>query len=255
VVRRKKNQKIIVLISVPDVSRNTMYRLLGAVLVLVGISIFYLAGSADRPAQNEPEALRREIPKNPLRTETIEAAARGAWRTIPNAAPPAEPASPAVTVTSAARTALPTARDAAPPPPDRIILIRDLQRELKRVGCYEGEIHGVWTKSTRDATERFTELANAKLPTHEPDIVLLSLVRGFAGNTGCDRSVISAAAPNVAPSLMSPPLDGYMALAGPQVEAPAPSAAPYRPNPRTSEPHRQTAKGDWMAELWNKQAN
>jgi hypothetical protein len=232
-----------------------MYRLLGAVLLLVGIGILYLAASADRPAQNEPEALRREAPKSPLRAAAVEAASRGAWRAIPHTATATEPASPEVTVASVARTALPAARDTASPPPDRMILIRDLQRELKRVGCYEGEIHGAWTKSTRDATERFTELANAKLPTHEPDIVLLSLVRGYAGNTGCDRSVITAAAPNVAPSLMSPPLDGYMALAGPQVEAPAPSAAPYRPNPRTSEPHRQTGKGDWMAELWNKQAN
>ena len=84
----------------------------------------------------------------------------------------------------------------------------------------------VWTRSTRDAMERFTELANAKLPTQEPDIVLLSLVRGYAGNTGCDRSVITAWAPNIAPSSGAPPLDGHMALAGPQVEAPAPSAAP-----------------------------
>ena len=110
-----------------------------------------------------------------------------------------------------------------------MFMIRDLQRELKRVGCYEGEIHGVRTKSTRDAMDRFTELANAKLPTHEPDIVLLSLVRGYAGNTGCDRSVITAAAPNAAPPPRAPPLDGYMALAGPPAEAPAPSAAPTPP--------------------------
>lgn len=230
-----------------------MYRLLGAVLVLAGICILYLAASADRPAQNEPEALRRTIPKSPMRTETIEAAARGAWRAIPDASP-AEQAPQAVTVAPVARTALPAIRDIAPPPADRIAMIRDLQRELKRVGCYEGEIHGVWTRSTRDAMERFTDLANAKLPTHEPDIVLLSLVRGHAGNTGCDQSVITATAPNAA-SPRAPPLDGFMALAGPPAEAPAPSAAPPRHNPRTSQPHRQTGKGDWIAELWKKQGN
>ena len=128
-------------------------------------------------------------------------------------------------------------------------------RELKRVGCYEGEIHGVWTRSTRDAMERFTELANAKLPTQEPDIVLLSLVRGYAENTGCDRSVITAAGPNIAPSPKEASPDGYMALAGPQVEAPAPSAAPYRHDPRTSEQQTQTGREDWMAELWKRQAN
>ena len=208
-------------------SRNTMYRLLGAILLLIGIGIFYLAVSTDRPAQNEPDALRGDTPNSSMRSETI--AARGAWRAIPDTAPQAQPAPP-------------------------MFMIRDLQRELKRVGCYEGEIHGVRTKSTRDAMDRFTELVNAKLPTHEPDIVLLSLVRGYAGNTGCDRSV-TAAAPNVAPPPRAPPLEGYMALAGPPAEAPAPSAAPPRHNPRTSEPDRQTRTEDWIAELWKKQAN
>ena len=113
-----------------------MYKLLGAFLVLAGIGILYLAASADRAAQNEPEGVRREVPKSPMRTETIEAAARGAWRAIPDAAAPAEPAVP---VTPAARVALPANRDTASPPIDRTVLIRDLQRELKRIGCYEGE--------------------------------------------------------------------------------------------------------------------
>ena len=72
----------------------------------------------------------------------------------------------------------------------------------------EGDIHGVWTRSTRDAMVRFTELVNAKLPTNEADIILLSLVRGYAGTTRCGQSVITAAAPNVAPSLRAPALDG-----------------------------------------------
>ena len=162
---------------------------------------------------------------------------------------------PAMTVAPMSRIAQPANIDRASPPQDRMLMIRDLQRELKRVGCYEGEIHGVWTRSTREAMERFTQLANAKLPTHEPDIVLLSLVRGHAGTTGCDRSAITAAAPNVAPSPRARPLDGYMALAGPQVETPAPSAAPSRYDHRTSKPHRQAGKGDWIAEFWKKQAN
>lgn len=204
-----------------------MYRLLGTILLLTGTGIFYLAVSTERPAQNEPEALRGDIPKGSMRSETL--AVRGAWRAIPDTAPQAQPA-PA------------------------IFMISDLQRELKRVGCYEGEIHGVRTKSTRDAMARFTELVNAKLPTHEPDIVLLSLVRGYAGNTGC-VSAVTAAAPNVAPSRRAPPLEGYMALAGPPAEAPAPSVGPPRHNPRTLEPDRQTRTDDWIAELWKKQAN
>ena len=190
-----------------------MYRLLGAVLVLAGIGYFYLAASGDRSAWNDPEA---------------------------------------ATVPPMARTALPVTRDVASAPADRT-LIRDLQRELKRVGCYEGEIDGVWTRSTRDAMERFTELANAKLPTHEPDIILLSLVRSYA-REGCDRSVITSAPPP-APPPRAPPLEGYMALAGPQAEAPAPGTAPHRHNRRAPEPPRsRQIDSDWIGELWKRPA-
>ena len=107
-----------------------MHRLFGAVLVLAGIGILYLAASGDRSVQNDPEA---------------------------------------ATVPPMARTALSVAGDMASAFADRTLMIHDLQRELRRVGCYEGEIHGVWTRSTQDAMERFTKLANAKLPTHEPE--------------------------------------------------------------------------------------
>ena len=191
-----------------------MYRLLGAVLLLAGIGSFYLAASGDRSARNDPEAA---------------------------AVPPM------------ARTALPVTRDMPLAPADRT-LIRDLQRELKRVGCYEGEIDGVWTRSTRDAMERFTELANAKLPTHEPDIILLSLVRSYARDRGCDGSVITTAAP-LAPSPRAPPLEGDVALAGPQAEEPAPGTAPHRRNPRASEPPSyRPIDSDWIGELWKRSA-
>jgi hypothetical protein len=87
-------------------------------------------------------------------------------------------------------------RDSAPsrlplPPPhratglftDRVSLARDLQRELRRVGCYEGEVNGVWTTSTRRAMKSFTDRVNATLPLEEPDHVLLALVRNYPDNT------------------------------------------------------------------------
>jgi len=61
---------------------------------------------------------------------------------------------------------------------DRTQLARELQRELRRVGCYEGEINGGWTTSTKRAMKTFTERVNASLPVEEPDLVLLSLVQG-----------------------------------------------------------------------------
>lgn len=63
-------------------------------------------------------------------------------------------------------------------PTDRATLARALQRELKRVGCYHGEISGVWTTSSRMAMKTFNEHVNAALPVDNPDPVLLSLVQG-----------------------------------------------------------------------------
>jgi hypothetical protein len=68
-------------------------------------------------------------------------------------------------------------------PTDRTQLARELQRELRRVGCYDGEINGGWTTSTKRAMKTFTERVNASLPVEEPDLVLLSLVRGQSERT------------------------------------------------------------------------
>jgi hypothetical protein len=60
----------------------------------------------------------------------------------------------------------------------RLALTRDLQRELKRVGCYDGKIDGDWGTGLRMAMKTFTERVNATLPVDEPDYILLALVQG-----------------------------------------------------------------------------
>lgn len=67
---------------------------------------------------------------------------------------------------------------ANPIPGDHASLARELQRELKRVGCYSGDVNGVWTTSSRMAMKSVTDRVNATLPIDNPDDVLLSLVRG-----------------------------------------------------------------------------
>jgi hypothetical protein len=67
---------------------------------------------------------------------------------------------------------------AAPVPRDRDALARELQKELRRVGCYEGELNGAWTPATRAAMKAFTERINATLPVDEPDPILFTLVQG-----------------------------------------------------------------------------
>ena len=66
----------------------------------------------------------------------------------------------------------------------RAALASDLQRELKRVGCYGGEITGTWTPSSKKAMSAFMERVNATLPVEEPDYILLTLVQGHAA-TAC----------------------------------------------------------------------
>ena len=56
-------------------------------------------------------------------------------------------------------------------------LVRDLQRELKRVGCYAYEIDGEWTPGTRRAMKDFTDRVNAALPTERPDPTQLVLLQ------------------------------------------------------------------------------
>ena len=73
----------------------------------------------------------------------------------------------------------PAPQKAGPIPRDRDAIGRELQKELKRVGCYEGELNGIWTPSTRQAMKAFTDRVNATLPTDEPDSILLTLVQAY----------------------------------------------------------------------------
>lgn len=60
-------------------------------------------------------------------------------------------------------------------------VVRDLQRELKRVGCYAGDIDGDWGNGSRRAMQAFLHSVNSTVPTGEPDLIQLTLVRGYRG--------------------------------------------------------------------------
>ncbi len=79
-------------------------------------------------------------------------------------------------------------------PGDRASIARELQRELKRVGCYNGDINGIWTTSSRMAMKAFTDEVNASLPIDNPDYILLSLVQQRQG-TVCNTTEVKAAPP------------------------------------------------------------
>ncbi|MCC7250284.1 hypothetical protein [Hyphomicrobium sp.] len=66
---------------------------------------------------------------------------------------------------------------AALEPISRVALARDIQRELQRVGCYLGEIDGIWGGGSKRAVLVFMDRVNASLPAREPDVFMLSLLK------------------------------------------------------------------------------
>ena len=72
----------------------------------------------------------------------------------------------------------------------RQILARDIQRELKRVGCYDGEVSGEWSPVTRKSMKAFIDRVNAALPIDEPDHILRTMVQGHPGNA-CGKACSS----------------------------------------------------------------
>jgi putative peptidoglycan binding protein len=75
------------------------------------------------------------------------------------------------------------------PPLNRPALVREIQRHLKRIGCYRGDLTGVWTPAVREAMQAFTDRVNASLPIEQPDAVLLAMVQSH------EPGVCSAACP------------------------------------------------------------
>lgn len=59
-------------------------------------------------------------------------------------------------------------------------LVQAIQKELHRVGCYQGGIDGDWDGNTRKAMKAFNDRVNASLPVAQPDVILLMLVQGHA---------------------------------------------------------------------------
>lgn len=59
----------------------------------------------------------------------------------------------------------------------RTTLVRNLQRELRRVGCYQGGVDGSWNQETRRSMATFTGLVVGAIPVDEPHYVMLALLQ------------------------------------------------------------------------------
>ena len=64
---------------------------------------------------------------------------------------------------------------------ERWRLVRDLQTELRRVGCYSGRLDGSWGAGSKYAIRAFLQNLNSALPTDQPDHFMLSLLRSQQG--------------------------------------------------------------------------
>ncbi len=127
------------------------------------------------PAANPPQVRGPE----PRREET----------TIVAQASPSTPRSINTGPSSRPSTAKPTDDDA------RRELAKSIQAELKRVGCYDGEMNGSWSPASRKAMKNFIDRINASLPIEEPDYILLTLLQGHsvkACGKGCTGNLVEA---------------------------------------------------------------
>ena len=126
------------------------------------------------PVRREPRLASLEImaapapaPSQPAQASVASAGQRH-WQTT------------VISTTSPAPTEL-TPRD----PDARYELVLDIQRQLRRVGCYWGRIDGSWRYATKDAMKEFTHRVNATLPLDEPDYVQLALIQSQS-DEACD---------------------------------------------------------------------
>jgi hypothetical protein len=148
-------------------------------------------------------------------------------------------------------------------------LVRDLQRELKRVGCYVQDIDGEWTTGTRKAMKDFAERVNAGFSVERPEPIHLTLLQnhrdvvcrdscrageGLADNH-CSASllVVSDTRKPVAPTAPMQIIwtKSYLTPASPEPD-PAEAAPPPDPAPRAEaapRPRRHSSRPSGVGSL------
>jgi len=166
--------------------------LVGALLAALALTAWKLTR---QPAQDKSGAVPYVVTSwkpAPERAQHVKSGAApsvveeaNAGRAIESAGPPADSqgAPPAATTNMLPSRPNPeqakgtprTYRDLEP-----LRLVRDLQGELKRVGCYSLDIDGEWTSATRRAMKDFTERVKSVLPVERPDPDHLLLLQSHA---------------------------------------------------------------------------
>jgi hypothetical protein len=133
---------------------------------------------------------------------------------------------------------------------DGVSPARDAQKELQRVGCYDGEINGVWSPASQAAASRFLDRINARLPVEKPDDVLLALLRSSRDGIcdSCPRGQEADAAGRCTPTALlrrpvAPVVTGALARASDATAARASHESSSEPQPQRGEPQSSAAGG------------
>lgn len=103
-------------------------------------------------------------------------------------------------------------------------LVRDIQYELKRAGCYDGEMHGAWNNTTRHAMQTFTQRMNASLPVDQPDYVLLTLLQAQKAQScksGCPVGQVADGGRCMPRAIVAQQQGGSNVSTGPTQQAPS----------------------------------
>ena len=177
-----------------------MGKVIGLVLILAGAGLAWqvLSTGSERAvapvqqievAKTPPPSIDHAAPAPREMARTVERTDQPIVASEPHPAGGANTLSPsmAVIATLVPRASESTAAPTLKPLPKRESLALELQRELRRVGCYEGQLNGAWTTSTRSAMKAFTDRVNATLPVTEPDYILLALVESHQDKV-CGRA-------------------------------------------------------------------
>ena len=165
---------------------NQAARFAAPKLVATGVARTDQAADAQRRPASGSMVLAQAQLKSPLQGVDTPVSVP----TRPMIVPANKPVEPPAPVPVIRRNAL-----AKPGDPDaRAALARDIQKELKRVGCYEGDISAEWSPAAKRAMKAFTDRVNATLPVEEPDHILLTLVQG-QGPNACGRACPTGQSP------------------------------------------------------------
>ena len=160
---------------------KTMRKLCGTVLVLAGVSVGTYALWSGKNAGGSPPrtsgvaSMRAPTPAGQIPAENVASVPAALRSSAVTAANPPK----ALKVADAARwVAYPPFSGRAL---DRARLTREIQLQLKGIGCYRGTIDGVWSATVRRSMKAFTDRVNATLPVEQPDIVLLAMLQSHQG--------------------------------------------------------------------------